>query len=83
MKQEAPQVVVEASDDGEWGSWAAISSGGEIEEKGESGRGGCIPKAAEADMREESNAALEERREMVTGETATLAPVTGLSGTQA
>lgn len=58
MKQEAPRIVVEAGDDGEWRSWAAISSGGEIEEKGESGRGGCIPKAAEADMREENNTAL-------------------------
>lgn len=56
MKQQAPRIVVEAGDDGEWRSWAAISSGGEIEEKGESGRGECIPKAASAaDMREENN----------------------------
>ena len=33
--------------------------------------GGCIPKAAGADMREESNTALGRGRETVTGETAT------------
>lgn len=67
MKQEEPQIAVEADGDGEWRSKTAISSEGEIEEKGERSRGGCIPKEAAADMREESK-----RRETVTGETATL-----------